>query len=86
MKFPNCFTGRRKALQAALWWKTLVKEILPGTGTGLGRATELNRKLLLLGEKGKIPLVATNDVHYLEREQGAHDVLLCIQTGKMLKR
>ena len=32
-----------------------------------------------------IPLVATNDVHYLKREHaGAHDVLLCVQTGKKL--
>jgi DNA polymerase-3 subunit alpha len=30
-----------------------------------------------------IPLVATNDCHYLKHEDaGAHDVLLCIQTGK----
>ncbi|MDR3363442.1 MAG: DNA polymerase III subunit alpha [Clostridiales Family XIII bacterium] len=36
------------------------------------------------GETG-IPLVATNDIHYLKREHAeAHDVLLCIQTGKRL--
>ena len=30
-----------------------------------------------------MPLVATNDVHYLERQDATvHDVLLCIQTGK----
>ena len=30
-----------------------------------------------------IPLVATNDVHYIKQEDAkAHDVLLCIQTGK----
>jgi len=32
-----------------------------------------------------VPLVATNDIHYLKREHAeAHDVLLCIQTGKRL--
>ena len=32
-----------------------------------------------------IPLAATNDIHYLKREHAeAHDVLLCIQTGKRL--
>ena len=32
-----------------------------------------------------IPLVATNDVHYLKREDAiVHDVLLCIQTGKTI--
>jgi DNA polymerase III alpha subunit len=30
-----------------------------------------------------IPLVATNDVHYIKQEDAeAHDILLCIQTGK----
>jgi len=33
----------------------------------------------------KVPLVATNDVHYLEKEDAqAQDILLCIQTGKTL--
>jgi len=36
----------------------------------------------LAGELG-LPLVATNDCHYLEKEDAkAHEVLLCIQTGK----
>ncbi|MDD2484215.1 MAG: DNA polymerase III subunit alpha, partial [Eubacteriales bacterium] len=35
-----------------------------------------------LGEETGIPFVATNDVHYVEREDAAaHDVLLCIQTA-----
>jgi len=38
-----------------------------------------------LSEETGIPLVATNDIHYLKREHAeAHDVLLCIQTGKRL--
>ena len=53
---------------------------------GLAEQKELNRKLFSLGEKTGIPLVATNDVHYLEREDArAHDVLLCIQTGKTVE-
>ncbi len=32
-----------------------------------------------------IPLVATNDVHYVRRDQAyAHEILLCIQTGKTI--
>jgi DNA polymerase III subunit alpha len=32
-----------------------------------------------------IPLVATNDAHYLEHADArAHDILLCIQTGKTI--
>ncbi|MGH8632436.1 MAG: DNA polymerase III subunit alpha, partial [Burkholderiales bacterium] len=39
--------------------------------------------LLRLSEETGIPLVATNDCHYLSAEDAqAHDVLLCIQTGK----
>ncbi|MGM9551850.1 MAG: DNA polymerase III subunit alpha [Clostridia bacterium] len=41
--------------------------------------------LLKLSEETNTPLVATNDVHYIKREDAAYqDVLLCIQTGKNL--
>jgi len=44
---------------------------------------ELNKELLKISKKTNIPLVATNDVHYLEREDyAAHDILLCIGTAK----
>ena len=40
-------------------------------------------KLLEVGRRAGIPVVATNDCHYLRREDSeAHDVLLCVQTGK----
>jgi DNA polymerase-3 subunit alpha len=43
----------------------------------------LNRTLAGLALACNAPLVATNDVHYLNREDSrVHDVLLCIQTGK----
>ena len=42
--------------------------------------------ILRLHEETGIPLVATNDAHYLTREDGEmQDVLLCIQTGKLLE-
>ena len=38
-----------------------------------------------LAQETSIPLVATNDAHYLTRDDaGAHDALLCVQTGKVL--
>ena len=44
------------------------------------------RGLLELGKKMGIPVVATNDCHYLAREDSeAHEVLLCIQTGKTMQ-
>jgi len=45
----------------------------------------LNDPLRDIGRKLGLPLVATNDCHYLHREDArAHEVLLCIQTGKTL--
>jgi len=41
--------------------------------------------LVALGKSMGIPVVATNDCHYLAREDSeAHEVLLCIQTGKTM--
>ncbi|MCL2810161.1 MAG: DNA polymerase III subunit alpha, partial [Treponema sp.] len=45
---------------------------------------DINEKLIEISKKTGIPLVATNDVHYLERDDFvAHDILLCIGTGKL---
>ncbi|BBB33465.1 dnaE DNA polymerase III subunit alpha [Thermotomaculum hydrothermale] len=42
-------------------------------------------QMIKLARKLDIPIVATNDVHYLEKEDSfVHDVLLCIQTNKLL--
>jgi DNA polymerase-3 subunit alpha len=46
---------------------------------------KVNQELIKLGHSLKIPLVATNDVHYINREdREAHDILLCIQTATNL--
>ncbi|HHT94675.1 MAG TPA: DNA polymerase III subunit alpha [Clostridia bacterium] len=43
----------------------------------------VNKYLIKLSNELNIPLVATNDVHYLEKTDAkAHDILLCIQTAK----
>jgi len=45
----------------------------------------INPQLVALSRKTGIPLVATNDCHYLTQEDArAQDVLLCIQTGKTM--
>jgi len=50
---------------------------------GLREQKEVNNLLIQLSRETGIPLVATNDVHYLRKEDAlVHDVLLCIQTGK----
>jgi DNA polymerase-3 subunit alpha len=44
-----------------------------------------NKGLIEIGQELGLPLVATNDCHYLTRNDAfAHEVLLCIQTGKTL--
>ena len=53
---------------------------------GLLEQKTVNTGLLEIGRKLSLPLVATNDCHYLNREDAeAHEVLLCIQTGKTLE-
>jgi len=50
---------------------------------GLPEQKTVNEQLLRLSLETNIPLVATNDVHYINKEDAAaHEVLLCIQTGK----
>jgi DNA polymerase-3 subunit alpha len=47
---------------------------------------EANRKLINLARELHINIVATNDCHYMKKEDSrAHDILLCIQTGKTIK-
>jgi len=52
---------------------------------GLPEQSLVNDALLKISKELSIPLVATNDCHYLEKEDAEiHDVLLCIQTGKTI--
>ena len=45
----------------------------------------MNAALIRLHEETGIPLIATNDAHYLRREDAEmQDVLMCIQTGKTM--
>lgn len=44
-----------------------------------------NQGLMRISQETKIPLVVTNDIHYTYAEdEKSHDILLCIQTGKLL--
>ncbi len=50
---------------------------------GLSEQKEVNRQIIDLAKEYSVPLVATNDCHFLNREDAhAHEVLLCVQTGK----
>jgi DNA polymerase-3 subunit alpha len=53
---------------------------------GMSEQEDTNKKLIELSQELHIPLAATNDCHYLKKEDArAHDILLCIQTGKTVK-
>ena len=50
---------------------------------GLGVQKAVNQQLIQLSHDTGIPLIATNDIHYTNPEDWeAHDLLLCLQTGK----
>ncbi len=76
-----------KAKQVALWFKNLFKDdyYLEIQNNGIKEQVLANQKLIELSRELDIPLVATNDAHYLKREDAYnHEVLLCIQTGKRM--
>ncbi len=52
---------------------------------GMPEEEAINSGLIKVARELNIPLVATNDSHYLQRDDAvAHDVLLCIGTGKQV--
>lgn len=81
-----------KDMSAALDVAAMYREIfgdryyLEVQATGLPEQKRVNKKLKEIGEKLGIPLVATNDCHFLRREDTKpHDALLCIQTGSSIQ-
>jgi DNA polymerase-3 subunit alpha len=52
---------------------------------GIPEQARLNEQLLRLAPEAGLPLVVTNDLHYVHKAQAdAHDVLLCVGTGSNL--
>ena len=52
---------------------------------GIRDQAVVNQGLLRIHQETGLPMVCTNDAHYLRKEDAqAHDVLLCIQTGRTL--
>ena len=52
---------------------------------GLRQQTQVNSVIMRMSKELDIPLVVTNDVHYIREEDAVpHDILLCIQTGKLV--
>lgn len=80
--------GRKaEARAAAEWYKALFGDryYLEIQDHNLESEAKAMPLLIELARELEIPLVLTNDCHYLHREDHeAHDILLCIQTGKLL--
>ena len=77
----------KKAEETALWFKNLFEEdyYLEVQANSLREQALVNQKLIMLSKKLDIPIVATNDAHYLKKEDYYnHEVLLCVQTGKRM--
>ncbi len=53
---------------------------------GIENQAIVNQNLIRMSKETNIPLVCTNDIHYIKEEDAeAHDILLCIQTGKTVE-
>ena len=76
-----------KAKEIALWHKRVFKDdyYLEIQNNGLPEQVLVNQKLIALSRELDIPLVATNDAHYLKQEDSYnHEILLCVQTAKKM--
>ena len=79
-------SGYEKAKEVALEYAEIMGEgnfYLELQDHGIPEQAQVNQQLLRMSRETGLPLVATNDVHYTYKEDAAaHDILLCIQTGK----
>jgi DNA polymerase-3 subunit alpha len=78
----------KKALQTAEEYRKIFDDrrfFIELMKNGVENQALVNERLIEIGRELFIPVVATNDCHYLHREDSlAHEILLCIQTGKTL--
>lgn len=76
-----------KAKETALLYKDIFKEgfYLEIQNHGMEEQKKVIDWNIRISKETGIPLVATNDVHYIyQKDYEAHDVLMCIQTGKTI--
>src|SRR5438552_8603872 len=75
------------AVEAASWYANVFKDryYLEVQSHDSGDQRELNTRVFGLAKELGLPVIATNDSHFLRRQDhDAHDVLLCIGLGKDL--
>lgn len=77
----------KQAKETALWYKQLFGDsfFIELQDHDLESEKKISPRLIELARELDIPMVLTNDCHYLHQsDHEAHDILLCIQTGKLL--
>ena len=79
----------KRALQSAEEYRRIFNDrrfYIEIQNNGVENQLLVNERLMEIGQQLSLPVVATNDCHYLHRKDAkAHEVLLCIQTGKTLQ-
>ena len=88
-EIPSLILNERinQAREVALWYKDLFKDrfFMELQDHNLEPEKAVMPRLIDLAKELDIPMVLTNDCHYLHQsDYEAHDILLCIQTGKLL--
>ncbi|MBI4187570.1 MAG: DNA polymerase III subunit alpha [Chloroflexi bacterium] len=75
-----------EAKQAALWYKRTFGDFyLEIQRHPIPELERINQALISMSQELDIPMVATNDVHYIRKEDAsAHDLLLCIGTNSSI--
>ena len=77
--------SEEKAEQEFRWWLDLFGEdyFIELQRHNIPEQQKVNDTLLQFARKYNVPVIATNDSHYTDREDyNAHDILLCINTGE----
>ena len=77
--------GEEKAEQEFKWWLDLFGEdyYIEIQRHNIKEQELINHTLMKFAKKFNVPVIATNDSHYTERDDyNAHDILLCINTGE----
>ena len=77
--------GAAEAEQEFKWWLDLFGDdfYVELQRHGIGDQDKVNEVLLKFAAKYNVPIIASNDSHYVEQDDfNAHDILLCINTGE----
>lgn len=78
---------REQARQAFAWYRDVFKDrfYVELQEHGIAEMAGLSKEMLALAREFNVPVIATNDAHYLKPEDAvAQDILICIQTQTVI--